>query len=126
MPPGTLEIEGRLAPTKGRENRTQSIATRFTRTEEKALLQKAGANGQNLREWVRGVLLREVKSENSCFDLVCEVVGQQLLLMNVLAPMARGEKITADQFQGIVKSVQSAKVKAAEEMFSRRRQPKEE
>jgi hypothetical protein len=118
MPPGTLEIEGRLAPTKGRESRTQSIATRFTR--------KAEANGQNLREWVREVLLGEVKSENSCFDLVCEVVGLQLLLMNVLAPMARGEKITADQFQSIVKSVHSAKVKAAEEMFSRRRQPKEE
>jgi hypothetical protein len=39
--------------------------------------------------------------------------------------MARGERITEEQFQGIVKSIQTAKVKAAEEMLSRRRQPKE-
>lgn len=125
MPTDTLEIGSRIARTKGRESRTQSIATRFTRTEEKVLLQKAEANGQNLREWVREVLLREMKGENSGFDLVCEVVGLQLLLMNVLAPMARGEKISAEQFQGIVKSVQNAKAKAAEEMLLRRRQPRE-
>ena len=78
-------------------------------------------------EWVslRDRLLREIKENNREFDLVCEVVGLQLLLMNVLAPMARGERITAEQFQGIVKSVQTAKVKAAGEMLSRRHQPKE-
>jgi hypothetical protein len=43
----------------------------------------------------------------------------------VLAPIARGEKIGADQFHAIVKSVQSTKVEAAEEMLSRRREPRE-
>jgi hypothetical protein len=85
----------------------------------------AAEKGQLLGEWAREVLLREIKENNREFDLVCEVVGLQLLLMNVLAPMARGERITAEQFQGIVKSVQTAKVKAAGEMLSRRHQPKE-
>ena len=71
------------------------------------------------------MLLREIEENNRDFDLICEVVGLQLLVMNVLAPLARGEKITAEQFQGIVKSVQSAKIKAAEEMLSRRQQEKE-
>lgn len=109
----------------GRESRSQSIATRFTPAEASALSKKAEASGQNLREWAREVLLRETREEQPRFDLVCEIVGLQLLLMNVLAPVARGEKISAEQFQNIVRSVQSTKVKAAQEMLSRRQQRQE-
>lgn len=126
MSTDTLELEGRLRRITGRESRTQSIATRFTQGEANALSKKAEANGQNLREWSREVLLREIREEQSRFDLVCEVVGLQLLLMNLLAPLARGERISAEQFQNIVRSVQSTKVKAAQEMLSRRRESKEE
>jgi hypothetical protein len=125
MPADTLELEGRFTRITGRESRSQSIATRFTRAEANALSKKAEANGQNLREWAREVLLRELREEQSHFDLLCEVVGLQLLLMNVLAPLARGERITAEQFQVIVRSVRSTKVKAAQEMLSRRRESKE-
>lgn len=125
MPTDTRELEGRFIRISGRESRSQSIATRFTRAEANALSKKAEANGQNLREWAREVLLRELREEQSHFNLLCEVVGLQLLLMNVLAPLARGERITADQFQVIVRSVQSTKVKAAQEMLSRRRESKE-
>jgi hypothetical protein len=125
MSADTLELEGRVRRITGRESRSQSIATRFTRAEVSALAKKAEANGQNLREWARGALLRELREEQPHFDLVCEVVGLQLLLMNLLAPLARGERISAEQFQGIVRSVQSTKVKAAQEMLSRRRESKE-
>jgi hypothetical protein len=50
--------QDRSTQAKGRENRTQSIATRFTRAEEQVLRTRAAANGQNLREWAREVLLR--------------------------------------------------------------------
>jgi len=120
-----LALEGRLTRITGRESRSQSIATRFTRAEANALSKKAEADGQNLREWAREVLLRELSDERPHFDLVCEVVGLQLLLMNVLAPLARGERVTTEQFQGIVRSVQSTKVSAAQEMLSRRRESKE-
>lgn len=110
---------------RGRVRRGVTLSTKLT-PQEMALIETASEkDGRALGEWARDVLLREVKAESSGFDLICEVVGLQLLLMNVLAPLARGEKITAEQFQAIVKSVQSAKVKAAEEMLSRRRPPKE-
>jgi hypothetical protein len=105
--------------------RTVTVGGKFTREEYQALSQRASVNGQLLSEWARDVLLREIKSARWEFDLTCEVVGLQLLLMNVLAPLARGEKISAEQFQSIAKSVQSTKAKAAEEMLSRRRQSKE-
>jgi hypothetical protein len=105
--------------------RTMTVGGKFTVSEYERFSNLASEKGQLLGEWAREVLLREIKENNRDFDLVCEVVGLQLLLMNVLAPMARGERITAEQFQGIVKSVQTAKVKAAGEMLSRRHQPKE-
>ena len=105
--------------------RTMTVGGKFTVSEYERFSNLASEKGQLLGEWAREVLLREIKENNRDFDLVCEVVGLQLLLMNVLAPMARGERITAEQFQGIAKSVQTAKVKAAGEMLSRRHQSKE-
>ena len=106
--------------------RTRSVGTKVTNDEFDLLNRRAREDGQTLSEWTRDVLLRESKGKHRDFDLTCEVVGLQLLLMNVLAPLARGERITAEQFQAIAKSVQTAKVKVAEEMLSRRRPPKEE
>ena len=105
--------------------RTITIGGKFTPTEYESLSKIASDSGQLLGEWAREVLLRESQSEEADLHLISEVVGIQLLLMNTLAPMARGDRISAEQFQAIVKSVQSTKVKAAEEMLSRRRQPKE-
>lgn len=105
--------------------RTMTVGGKFTVSEHEQFSKIAADKSQLLGEWAREVLLREIAENNRDFDLVCEIVGLQLLVMNVLAPLARGEKITAEQFQGIVKSVQSAKVKAAKEMLSRRQQGKE-
>jgi hypothetical protein len=102
--------------------RTMTVGGKFTVSEHEQFSKIAADKGQLLGEWAREVLLREIAENNRDFDLVCEVVGLQLLVMNVLAPLARGEKITAEQFQGIVKSVQSTKVKATEEMLSRRQE----
>jgi hypothetical protein len=49
---------------KGRKPRSQSIATRFTRSEVQALLTWAEPNGQDLREWARDVLLRVAVNES--------------------------------------------------------------
>jgi hypothetical protein len=111
---------------RGRVRRAITLSTKLTPQEMKLIESASENDGRALGEWVRDVLLREVRSENAGFDLLCEVVGLQLLLMNVLAPLARGEKLATDQFQSIVRSVQITKVKAAEEMLSRRRLPKEE
>ena len=58
MTSNAVDIDAGLRRIKGREPRTQSIATRFTRSEEQVLQKRAQATGQNLREWARDVLLR--------------------------------------------------------------------
>lgn len=110
---------------RGRNRRSQNLSTKLTEAEAKAIQDAAARTQKTSSEWVREVLLREASGAGVDFDLICEVVGLQLLVMNVLAPLARGEKIAADQFQAIVRSIQTTKVKAAQEMLSRRRHQKE-
>jgi len=110
---------------RGRDRRSQNLSTKLTEAEAKAIQDAAARTEKTSSEWAREVLLREAGGVGVNFDLICEVVGLQLLMMNVLAPIARGERITAEQFQGIVKSVQSTKVNAAQDLLSRRRQSKE-
>jgi len=116
----TSEIEGRLQRLKGRETRTQSIATRFTRSEERALLRVAASCGKNLREWAREVLLDAANGQQhgDGAPLFAEVQALRLLLINTLEPLLRGEKMTPEQFKEMLRYVKTNKRKAAADMLA--------
>jgi hypothetical protein len=122
------ESETRLLRNRGRESRTQSVATRFTRAEERELLEKAEASGQNLREWAREVLLRN--AEEGCHSememhIFTELVGIQMLLMNTLEPLLRGEKLAPEQLAVLFRRVQTTKATQAQELLARRSRNRE-
>jgi len=143
VPPGTgvfsLKSEKRMTNStadmaigfrriKGREPRTQSIATRFTRSEEQSLLARAEANGQNLREWARDVLLRVTVDESRGemeMHIFTELVGIQMLLMSALDPMLRGEKMAQEQLAALYRRVQTTKATRAQELLAKRNLKKE-
>ena len=116
----TSEIEGRLKRLKGRETRTQSIATRFTCSEERALLRVAASCGKNLREWAREVLLDAANGQQNgdSAPLFAEVQALRLLLINTLEPLLRGEKMTPEQFKEMLRYVKTNKRKAAADMLA--------
>ena len=117
---------GRLT---GREARTQSIATRFTPEEERVLIKRAEATGQNLREWAREILLRGAAAEDRndmVHHLFTELVGIQLLLMNALEPLLIGEKLPRERVLAIFREVQSTKPGRARELLARRAREREE
>jgi hypothetical protein len=121
----TLKLENPPAQPRGRKNRTQSIATRFTPAEEQLLKRRAAANGQNLREWAREVLLREeaVDGRNHMeMHIFTELVGVQMLLMTTLEPLLRGDKIEADRVSILFRQVQMTKAAKAQELLARRSQ----
>src|SRR5580704_13755807 len=121
MTADTLRIESRLARTRGRESRTQSIATRFTQEEEKALMEKAEAQGRNLREWARDVLLREAYGSTlavSPDQIMTEIVALQLFLTNALSPVACGERMSTEQYQELMRNVKTNKHRAAREVIA--------
>jgi hypothetical protein len=124
----TIDMDARFRRIKGREPRTQSVATRFTRSEEQALLKRAEANGQNLREWARDVLLRVAVNESRSemeMHIFTELVGVQMLLMNALEPLLRGEKMAQEQLAALYRQVQTTKVARAQELLAKRNLNKE-
>ena len=121
----SLQIETRLSQRKGREARTQSIATRFTRAEEQALLKRAEASGKNLREWAREVLLRAENAEKRYdmeMHIFAELVGMQMILMNALSPLLNGETRTKEEVRAMFQQIQKSKVPGAQEILARRAQ----
>jgi hypothetical protein len=123
MTSNTVDTDVGFRRIKGREPRTQSIATRFTRSEEQALQKRAEANGQNLREWARDVLLRVVVNESRAereMHIFTELVGVQMLLMNALDPLLRGEKMTQEQLAALYRRVQTTKAAQAQELLAKR------
>jgi hypothetical protein len=120
MPTDAIESAARPQRIKGRETRSESIATRFTRTEEKALLRVASDRGMNLREWAREVLLAAARGSRAVDEsaLFAEVQALRILLINTLEPLLRGEKMTPEQFKEMLRYVKNNKRKAAADMLA--------
>ena len=120
MPSEMALIETRLRRSKGREARTQSIATRFTRTEERMLLEVAASRGNNLREWARDVLLAAAQGQTSAehSPLFVEVQALRLLLINTLEPLLRGDTMTPEQFKAMLQHVKTNKRKVAADVLA--------
>jgi hypothetical protein len=119
----TVRIEDRFARLRGRETRTRSIATRFTPTEERALLKAAEASGKNLREWAREVLLGGTNLANQPempMHIFTELVAIQMLLMNALEPLLRGDRIQTEQIKLLFRQVQTTKAAQAQELLEMR------
>lgn len=110
---------------KGRERRTQNLSTKLTESEERELQQAAAAESKTVSEWARGILLRCARRTEGSRDqdvtVLTELVGLQLFLMNVLSPLARGEHISSEQYQNIIKSVQMSKARTTQELLAKRR-----
>ena len=125
----TAGIESNFTRLTGREARTQSIATRFTITEEQALLRCAEASGRNLREWAREVLLREANAatvDSGIELLLTEIVGLQLFLAHVLSPIACGKAITTDEYENLLSQVRASKHSVAHEAMAKHARPEKE
>ena len=128
MTNNTVDTEIGFRRIKGREPRTQSIATRFTRSEEQVLQKRAEANSQNLREWARDVLLRVAVDESRGemeMHVFTELVGIQMLLMSALDPLLRGEKMAPEELAALYRRVQTTKASRAQELLAKRNLKKE-
>ena len=87
------------------------------------MIAAAGATGKAPSEWVRDVIVREVRGEAEeriAMHAFTELVGLELLLMNALQPLVSGQKMATDQFQNLVEQVQANKQTKARELLARR------
>ena len=117
-----------LRRLKGRDARSRSIGTKLTPSEEKEILAAAHAEGKVPSEWARDKLLRGVMPDQNNkmeMHIFTELVGIQMLLMNTLEPILRGERLAQDQIAILFRQVQTTKTGKAQELLAKRGQNKE-
>ena len=108
--------------------RVKTASTKVTEAEFAELDAFASQRGQSVSEWIRQTILAEARSQNNTATtahLFTELVGIQLLLINTLGPLIRGERMTADHLNAILRQVQSTKGRKAQELLAKRLNAKE-
>ena len=128
MPIRTENHEANLRRLRGRVARSRSIGTKLTPEEERQILAAAEAGGKAPSEWVRDLLLRGAVASNRDemeMHIFTELVGIQMLLMNTLEPLLRGEKLDQEQLVVLFRRVQTTKAAQARELLSKRSRNRE-
>jgi hypothetical protein len=111
-------MKGRV---RGRDSRDQSLNTKLTAAELAAVEAAAEAEGRALGEWMREVLLREIRSGSgglSTEHLMTEIISLQQFLTNALYPIVCGTQMTAEQYRELMRNVKLNKRHAAREAIA--------
>jgi hypothetical protein len=106
---------------RGREKRSMTLNTKLTEREFAEVERFCESRSVAFGEWVREVVLREVRGPEEdipTLALVGEITGLRLLLINTLEPLMRGEKMTPEQFKEMLRYVKTNKRKAAADMLA--------
>src|SRR5580658_433873 len=91
--------------------RTKSIGFKVSEEEYAQLETAAQADGRTLGEWCREAILRGGSASDAAAHdpALAEIIGVRLLLVNVLGPVAAGEKVTPEKFNQLLDQISEAK-----------------
>jgi len=103
---------------RGRESRNQSLNTKLTPTEFAEVEVAAAAHGCALGEWVRDVILRELREGSASDPSLAEILGVRLLLVNVLRPLAAGQRLAPEAFDKLLDEISDAKHQLASKLVN--------
>ena len=119
-----IDLERRTSRSRGRSGRTFVASAKVTRQELQELERNARAEAKSLSEWARDVLLREARRAGG--DAVfTELIATRMLLVNLLKPLALGEKVSPAWITEAMTMVRKEKHKAAVEVMQQYIQPAE-
>ena len=88
--------------------RNATVCLKLTQQEVQLLDQMATAKGMARSEWMRDVILRELRGDPANDPSLAEILGVRLLLVNVLRPLAAGQKLTPE-FDKLLDEIGEAK-----------------
>jgi hypothetical protein len=114
---------GTALAKKARAAKSRTIGIRVTEPEYVALQREVYQHNQTVSEWGR----IKVLGTSAAYDhnglsrhIFTELVGLQLLLMNTLPALLRGDHMPAEQVVSINKQVQATKRRKAQELLAKR------
>ena len=108
---------------RGRDRRSLNLSTKLTAAEAKAIEEAASGAGKTPSEWARDLLMRSTTGSTQAemeMHIFTELVGLQMLLMNTLEPLLRGDKLNPEQIAILFRQVQTTKAAKAQELLAKR------
>jgi hypothetical protein len=90
-------------------NRVFPVTTKLTKEEWGKVTEFARSQGLARGEWIRDVILRELHGDSAKDPSLAEILGVRLLLVNVLRPLAAGQRLTPEAFDKLLDEISDAK-----------------
>ena len=97
-------------------NRVFPVTAKLTKEERARVTNFATSQGLARGEWIRDVILREIRGESACDPSLAEILGVRLLLVNVLRPLAAGQRLAPEAFDKLLDEISEAKHALAEKL----------
>src|ERR1039457_5273531 len=88
--------------------RNATVCLKLTQQEFKLLDQLATAKGVARSEWMRDVILRELRGDSANDPSLAEILGVRLLLVNVLRPLAAGPRLMPEGVDKLLDEISNA------------------
>ena len=114
---------------KGRTRRSVTLSTKITPRELDLISAASQAEGRALGEWVREAILKAAHSSSvgvKADHLMTEIVALQLFLTDALSSVTCGDRMSAEQYQELMRRVKNNKKRAAREVIAQYDAEKEE
>lgn len=90
-------------------NRVFPVTAKLTKEERGRVTEFARSQGRARGEWIRDVILRELRGAPAADASLAEILGVRLLLVNVLRPLAAGQRLTPEAFDKLLDEISDAK-----------------
>ena len=90
-------------------NRVFPVTAKLTKDELGRVTEFARSEGLARGEWIRDVILKEMRKGSASDPSLAEILGVRLLLVNVLRPLAAGQRLTPEAFDKLLDEISNAK-----------------
>lgn len=101
--------------------RNTTRCLKLTEDEARQLDDVANAKGVPRSEWMRDIILRELRPETPPDISLAEILGVRLLIVNVLRPLAAGQKLSPETFDQLLDDISTAKYELATKLVAEKR-----
>jgi hypothetical protein len=98
--------------------RTKSVGTKVSEEQFTALEARAHARKLTLSEWVREALLKIDEGGVPGNVLLAEIMASRTILLNLVYSISKGQPMTAEAMQELIKRTDENKAKRAQELLA--------
>jgi hypothetical protein len=85
------------------------VTAKLTKEELGKVTEFARSQGLARGEWIRDVILKEMREGSASDPSLAEILGVRLLLVNVLRPLAAGQRLAPETFDKLLDEISEAK-----------------